>query len=219
MNRRHIIPVFWLLSLPLFGQLNLKAGYCLSFLNAPSHDAIIQAHNASLADAYSDPFKPLDLLHGLDLGLEYRWDGIALEAGWRTKRNRQDASGSRSQLTFNNKLNCSLSSFYVGLVQYYRPVRISASVDYNYMRTKLDFEDPSLLTTLKDQAWGSTFSLGFVLSGTGNVSLVLAPYAQFHWTKYDMTQLHDVLTDSPDPPAAEDFFNYGFTLYFLNGPH
>lgn len=218
MNRGHVIPVFWLMTLPLFGQLNLKAGYCLAFLDAPSHDAILLAHNSNKVDTYSDPFQALDLLHGLDLGLEYRWDAIAVEAGWRTKRNRQEATGSIGQNSFYNSLSCSISSFYTGLVQYYGSMRISASVDYNYMRTKVDFEDPSILTTLSETGWGSTFSIGYVIGGTGPISLVLAPYAQFHWTDYDLTPLQDILTDLPDPPEPDDFFNYGITLYFLNGP-
>ncbi len=211
--------MFWLMSLPVFGQLNLKAGYCLSLLNAPSHDAIILLHNATLADAYTNPFKPLEILHGLDLGLEYRWDGIALEAGWRTKRNREEATGARAQRSFNNNLNFSISSFYGGIVQYYGPIRVSASIDYNYTRTKIDFEDPSILTTLKDKGWGSNFSLGYVLGGTGPVSLVIAPYVQIHWMDYDLTNFQNALSDAPDPPAREDYFNYGFTVYFLNGPN
>lgn len=219
MNRRHVTPVlFWLIALPLFGQLNLKAGYCLSSLDAPSHDAIILAHNTARVDTYSDPFRSLDLLHGLDLGLEYRWDDVALEAGWRTKRNRQEATGSIGQRAFYNSLSCSLSSFYAGLVQYLGTVRVSAAMDYTYMRTKVEFEDPVILTHLKDKGWGSTFSIGYVLGGKGPISLVFAPYAQFHWSEYDLSPLQDLLTDLPDPPKPDDFFNYGITLYFLNGP-
>jgi len=219
MKKWHITPLVWLLSLPVFVQLNLKAGYCLSLLDAPSHDAIVQLHNASLGSAYSNPFKPLEILHGLDLGLEYRWEGFALEAGWRTKRNREEATGSHSQVSFYNNLNFSLSSFYGGIIQYYGPVRISASIDYNYTRTKIDFEDPSILTTLKDKGWGSNFSLGYVLGGNGPVSLVIAPYVQVHWMDYDLTHFQNILSDAPDPPAREDYFNYGLTVYFLNGPN
>lgn len=218
MNKWHITPMFWLMSLPLFGQLNLKAGYCLALLNAPSHDAIVQLHTTSLGDAYTNPFKPLETLHGLDLGVEYRWESFALEAGWRTKRNREEATGSRAQRAFYNNLNWSVSSFYAGLVQYYGPIRISASMDYNYTRTKIDFEDPAILTTLNDKGWGSTFSLGFVLGGSGPVSLVIAPYAQFHWMEYDLSDFQNVLTDAPGPPLPEEYFNYGLTIYFLNGP-
>jgi hypothetical protein len=150
--------------------------------------------------------------------LEYHWDAFALEAGWRTKRNRQEASGSQNQIAFKNKMNWSMSSFYLGIAQYSGPIRISASLDYNYTRSKLDFKQPVLLTTLTDKGWGSTFSLGYVLSGTGGISLVFAPFVQFNWQDYDLTPLQNVLTEPVSPVTTEDYFNYGFTLYFLNGP-
>jgi hypothetical protein len=37
--------------------------------------------------------------------------------------------------------------------------------------------------------------------------------------EYDMTEFHQMLTDAPEAPAKEDFFNYGITVYFLNGPN
>jgi hypothetical protein len=207
-----------LLSWPLIAQLNLKAGYNLSFLDAPGYNAIVEAHNLFMDDTYIDPFKPLDILHGLDLGLEYRWEALALEAGWRIKRNRQVASGSTAQRAFTNKLNCSLGSFYVGLVQYYGPVRIASSVDFNYKNTKIDFENPSTLHVIKDNSWGSTFSLGYVIPGKGGISIVLAPYVQLHWSDYELDELQMRLTELNTPPPQDDFLNYGITLYFLNGP-
>ena len=218
MNKLLLLHSILLLSMPVFGQLNLKAGYCLSFLDAPEHDAVIEMYNASQGSTLTNPFKSLDLLHGLDLGIEYHWESFALEAGWRTKRNRQESTGLQSQQSFKNKLTWSMSSFYGGIVQYLGPIRISASLDYNYTRTKLDFDKPAILNTLKDTGWGSTFSLGYVLNGSGGISLVFAPYAQFNWAKYDLSQLQATLLEFVDSAQTEDYFNYGFTLYFLNGP-
>lgn len=219
MNRLPIVPILLMLSLPVFGQLNLKAGYCLSFLNAPGHDAIIEMYNADQAASLTSPLNPLNLLHGLDLGFEYHWDSFTLEAGWRTKRNRQEASGLQNQQAFGNSLTFSMSSFYGGIVRYLGPVvRISASIEYNYTKMKLDFEEPSLRNNISDNGWGSTFSLGYVLKGRGSISFIIAPYVQLNWTDYNLAQLQSALTELVGPAGTEDYLNYGLTLYFLNGP-
>jgi hypothetical protein len=207
-----------ILHLPLFGQINLKAGYCMSWLKADEYNAILHAHNASMTGIYSDPFKALEILHGMDIGLEYRWETFALEAGWRTKRNRLEATGVRSEIDFRNSLKTSINSFFGGLVQYYGHVRLSASVDYNVTVSKVEFDDPAIFTTFKDSGWGSSFSLGYVFRGSGPISLVIAPYAQLQWGDYDLTEFRDAITESVVQYPAEDFFNFGITLYFLNGP-
>jgi hypothetical protein len=49
---------------------------------------------------------------------------------------------------------------------------------------------------------------------------VIAPYAQFHWSDYRLNDLQDLLVDDEGPgPDPEEYFNYGITIYFLNGPH
>lgn len=218
MLRWPIFVVAWLACVPVFGQLNLKAGYTLALMDAPSHNAILQAHNDAIGLSYADPFTPLDVLHGLDLGIEYRWETVALEFGWRTKRNRLEATGTKGQSEFYNMYSTSLSSFYAGLVQYYGPIRLAASMDYKTVRTKLDFEDPTILTSVKSEGWASTFSLGLVIGGSGPVSLVIAPYVQVQWSEADLTSFQDLIVDLPDPPQPEEYFNYGISLFFLNGP-
>ena len=214
----YIILVLWLMSPPVLGQINLKTGYCLSLLKAPTYTSILGAHNVSMNGVYSDPFEPLEILHGFDIGLEHRWESFAVEAGWRTKRNRQEATGDLVQGDFRNHLNWSISSFYAGLVQYLDPIRISVSMDYNYTIAKLKFEEPAILTTLDDHGWGSSFSIGYVFRGSGTISLVIAPYVQLQWGDYDLAPLQNALTEPVSQPKAEDFVNYGITLYFLNGP-
>ena len=203
----------------VIAQINLKAGYCMSWLDVDNYNAIVQSHNTSMSGTYSDPFKSLNVLHGMDLGLEYRWETIAVEAGWRTKRNRLEAKGTRAGLDFRNSLNISINSFFTGVVQYYGPIRMSASLDYNYTILKVEFDDPTTFTTLKNYGWGSSFSIGYVFRGAGPISLVIAPYTQLHWSKYDLSAFGNVITETGVQHPTEDFFNYGITLYFLNGPH
>ena len=218
MQRRVLLPFFLVLTLPVFGQLNLKAGFALSKFDAPEFNNVLQVHNTQEGALYLEPFKDLKLLYGIDLGLEYHWDAFGIEFGWRTKRNRERAAGSENQRAFNNDLTLSISSFYAGLVQYVGPIRLSGSIDYSYVRTKLDFENPSLLTTLSNDGWGSTFSLGYVLKGTGSISLILAPYAQFNWKDYSLVPMQSVLAETMQPLTSTDYFNFGIGLYFLNGP-
>jgi hypothetical protein len=198
--------------------MNLKAGYSLTVAEAAGHNAVIQAHEASLSEGLDEKYQPLDVLHGLDLGLEYRWESIAVEGGWRVKRNRQEGSGAHAGTPFRNKLRYSMASFYAGIVQYLGPVRISATLDYTYIRNKLEFEQPASLTVFKGNTWGSQFSIGYVLQGSGPVSLVIAPQIQINWKDLDLGPLQSTLTEQPSGPVYEDYVNYGITVLFLNGP-
>lgn len=210
---------FCLISFLSFGQLNLTAGYSLSFLDASTHDAIIQMHEESLGDAYTEKFKPLDVLHGLDLGIEYRWESVAWEVGWRVKRNRQVGSGNYMGTPFTNKLRYSMGSFYTGIVQYFGPVRLSATVDYNYIRNHLEFARPAVEAIFKDDSWGSVFSLGVVLNGSGPVSIGLLPFIQKNWSDFNLGPVQAALNGTSGSPVKESYFNYGITIMFLNGPH
>jgi hypothetical protein len=218
MKRRHLIPVLCLFYVPLSAQFNLSAGYSFSFMDAPTHDAIIEAHQSSLEESYNERLNTLDILHGLDLGFEYRWESVAIEAGWRIKRNRQEGSGALSGVPFSNKLRHSNGSFYTGLVQYFGWLRLAATVDYNYVRNHVEFEEPNIETVFKTDSWGSHFSLGAVLKGSGSVSLVLAPFIQKSWTDFDLAPLREALTGETNGPVREGYLIYGITIMFLNGP-
>ncbi len=218
MKRWHVTPIFCLLLSASFAQINLTAGYTLSFLDAPGQNGVIAAHEATLSESYRQHFKQLNVLHGLDLGLEYRWDSFALQAGWRVKRNRQEGSGTHTSVPFTNKLEYSMASFYTAAVQYLGPVRLSASIDYNYIRNKVNFQQPAVETVFKDNSWGSEFSMGLVLQGSGPVALLVAPFVQFNWANYDLGPMQTALTEIQSGPVHEDYFNYGIGIYFLNGP-
>ena len=218
MKRWHVVSLICFLYTVGYGQFNLKAGYSLTAVDAAAHHAMIQAHEATLSESLEEHYKRLEVLHGMDLGIEYRWDNTALEAGWRVKRNRQEGSGVHTGSPFRNKLRYSLASFYAGIVQYLGPIRVSASIDYNYIRNKLEFEQPASLTVFRDNAWGSQFSIGYVLQGSGPVSLVLAPQVQISWSDYNLGPLQSTLTGTPSGPVPESYINYGITVLFLNGP-
>jgi len=218
MKRWHIASLICLLYTVGYGQFNLKAAYSLTTMDAATHDAVIKAHEATLTESLDENFKPLEILHGMDLGIEYRWENTALEAGWRVKRNRQEASGIHSGTPFRNKLRYSLASMYAGIVQYLGPIRVAASIDYNLVKNKLEFEQPASITAFKDNTWGSTFSIGYVLQGSGPVSLVLAPQVQISWSDYNLGPLQSTITGVPSGPVYENYLNYGITVIFLNGP-
>ena len=218
MKSWYTLTLFCFLSVASYGQFNLKAGYSFTIADAAAHNGVIDAHVATLAESLDEKYRPLEVLHGMDLGLEYRWDNFAVEAGWRVKRNRQEASGVLSGKTYRNKLRYSMASLYAGIVQYLGPIRISASIDYNYVRNKLEFEQPASIAVLKDNAWGSQFSIGYVLQGSGPVSLVLAPQVQVNWSDFDLGPLQSTLTESSSGPIHENYLNYGISVIFLNGP-
>src|SRR5690606_20400355 len=103
-------------------------------------------------------------------------------------------AGRHAAVPYQNKLSFSMGSFYGGIVQYIGPVRFAASLDYCYIRNKVEFELPAEETVFKDDAWGSSFSLGIVFKGRGPVSLSIAPYMQIMWTKYDLGEVRSALT-------------------------
>ena len=195
-------------------------GYRLGIVDAPIHDAIVDQHNL-LIDGYSTIFRPLKSMHGFELGVRQRNRNVSFELGWKLQRNMQKATGFLSSGDpYENQLTYEFQAISGGVFGHLGPVSVGGTLDYNFMRIKLNFYEPDLDNAIKDNLFSSDFVLTYTFPSDGVVSLALQPYVRVNWGQYDITPLYEVLTNTvPEDPSRmhENFATYGFSIIVYNG--
>ena len=214
------------------GQINLKAAYRLVITDPTTFNGIIQEHNESIRlDTnmfYTNEFKDLKVMNGFDMGLRYKVSTVAVEVGWMHKRRQLRADGRRiNGNSFQNKITTSMNSISAGLFPTFGPVSIGGTVEYNYLKIKNDFEEPSYYgdgtagSTFKDQAWSSHFSVSYNFSNGGVLGVTIRPYIDIYWSEFDLTDFNQALNNPdspPDSPLKETFASWGISFILYNGP-
>lgn len=213
-------------------QVNTKAGYRLVITNPETFNSIIQTHNEAIRQDsfmnYSDEFGDLKLMNGFDMGLRYMASTVAIEVGWMHKRRQLRGDGRRvNGNSFQNKITTTMNSISAGLFPTFGPVSIGGTVEYNYLKIKNDFEeptyygDPSKGSIFKDQVWSSHFSVSYNFSNGGVIGVTIRPYIDVYWSEFDLTDFNQALnapTDPPDSPLKETFASWGISFILYNGP-
>jgi|GEM_PF-2608061 len=213
-------------------QVNLKAGYRLAITDPTTFNSIIQEHNSIIREDplvnYASEFEDIKLMNGFDMGLRYIVSTVAIEAGWMHKRRQLRGDGRRlNGNSFENKISVSMNSISAGFFPTFGPVSIGGTIDYNYLKIKNDFEepsfygDPSLGSIFNDEAWSSHFSVSYNFSNGGVFGMTIRPYIDIYWSEFDLTQFNQALNNPEPPPGKplkETFASWGFSIILYNGP-
>lgn len=216
-------------------QLNFYAGYRLGFTNPEAFNAIVEEHNAAVKSdpiiGYRDTigFDELRYLNGVDLGISYGFAGGRVQFGWMNKRKQIRADGQRigSSSQFENRITTTINNLNIGYYPTFGPVYLGATLDYNFLRIKTDFEEVGQLGVPGTQeaysnAWSSHFSFGYDLSNGGNIGLKIEPYIQLYWSDYDLGNFYKIATGdesaNPEIETKEQFATFGISFIVYNGP-
>ena len=214
-------------------QVNVKAAYRLVITDPATFNSIIETHNQRVIQdstklKYSSEFEEMKLMNGFDMGVRYLTSTLAVEVGWMHKRRQLRAEGRRvNGNLFENKITTSMNSISAGLFPTFGSVSIGGTVEYNYLKIKNDFEEPSLYgdiskgSIFKDEAWSSHFSVSYNFSNGGAIGVTIRPYIDIYWSEFDLTDFNQGLNGDSSPsedPLKETFASWGISFILYNGP-
>ena len=200
----------------ILGQVNIKIGYNVSFPDLSVTESILSQYQPDNFEVV-EPFGSLGFMHGIQLGIRYKWSNVAAEVGWenlsreRTALAYQSSSDSFSDRTYNFSLN----GFSAGLDNYFGNFGIGSTL----LNQRLNI-DRSIgnndLNLVKERAWNLRLHFIVQIQQSSLVSLMIKPYYQFALGDYNMQALADDV-GSNISNNAETPNIFGISLVFYNG--
>jgi hypothetical protein len=207
---------FGFFSLPVNAQVNLKAGYNISFLSDPGVNQVIGLFSES--QPYTSSFDKFSWLHGFEGGLRFKGGPHALEItyqiGYQQLKAKGDANGGTSP--YLDKIWLAVHSGGIGYQATGELFGAGVDLQYQWYRTRVELENAE--TKFKDiqKMLGMKFYLMFTLKGSGNIDAVLQPYYILPFDSYNPDPLSQFLNQVPGPESKK-WARFGLSVLFYNG--
>ena len=210
---------FFLLSTQdLAGQVNIKIGYLAGIGNFETNNSLLSMY-AVEGEELTKPFEHVSFMHGIQLGLRYKVNNLALVFGW------ENQSRDRSALSFNaandlfreRQYNYTLNSFSLGVDNYIGAFLIGASVQSRKLSIDREINGNSL--GLIDQSeFSYRITAGFTLQRSELVSFEIRPFVQLPINDYNLENLAtDLSATTTDGDYTESLRVIGISFVFYNG--
>jgi hypothetical protein len=221
MNRKKS---FFFLVSALFGlaspiaeaQVNLKAGYNISFMSDPGMNEVIQSFGDR--QDYTKSFNKLTWLHGFETGIRYKTGVSAFELTYQNAYQQLKAKGDLNggTMPYTDKIKVSIQSGGIGYYASGEVFGLGADFQFQWYRTKVELTEP--ISTFKDvqEMKGMRFYCMLTLKGSGSIDASLQPYFVLPFGKFDHDPLSLFLNQEAGP-AAKKWNRFGFTFLFYNG--
>lgn len=202
---------------PIFGQVNIKIGYNLTFPNLSVNDELLQAFQPMDSEVV-ESFGSIGFMHGIQLGIRYRWSNVAAELGWENlSRDRTALSYRASSDSFTDRqYNYSFTGFSFGLDNYFNKFGLGSTLLSQKLGVSRAIGNNDL-TLVDERNWALRLQFIIRVQESSMVSLLLKPYYQFSLNSYDLTPLADDLNVGGLPDLSESPTFFGITLVFYNG--
>ncbi len=209
-------------------QWNFKIAYDDAFFNPSKINAIAKDYNANNTNAYTN-FKPIVHLTGIEMGVRFRNDFIALESSWTTRFttkeqiNWLDATrNDRKKQTFsiNNQ------TFNGGLTLILGKIGVGASYDFNYLNMSKKFIGQARKSNIYDKSIrynSTTFFVQYEAKMTNTMHFAIRPYIQIPLKNATLNTLEfrNAIAPKSDLTFTDGFGQnltfIGLKLIFFNG--
>lgn len=224
MKKCFLLLVSLLLFQSLESQINVKIGYGSAFVNASSNNEILFNFNeqkrSELSDSLSIPFKGLNFMHGLDLGVRFKFtESSAFELGWQNLSRSREAIGEINDVSlFKQELFYSFNQLYVSYQSDFNGYGMGVGLGYNKVKIKDRIAGSDFKETVIDE--GQLFAkinLAIYLKSSSSVSFSIQPYYQFSLTDFNLNLLNKELGLPDGNDVNEPFNTIGISFIFYNG--
>jgi|GEM_PF-1241750 len=211
-----LVLFFGILSLPIIGQINIKAGYSFSLVHDDAIDQLVDEVNQ--ANDYEHNLKNLRWMHGFDVGLRFKSGPHALElsylGGYRHLLGTNPNPGGGSDIK--DKLIFDTESFGLGYQLSDNHFGMGAELQYQfyYTKAKLTLPDQSFKDIQK--MWATKLYLMVILEGSGSVTAVIEPYYILPTKGYDPQPLQHFMETTINP-TNNKWTRFGLSFLFYNG--
>lgn len=202
-----------------YGQLNIKVGYNLNYSSLESHNHIFSEFNTARPWLTSE-FKDIHFSSGLQVGLRYRIDNIALDLTWDRATNERIADGitpagsdfSKELMYINNRIG-------LGLESYNKYFGIGANVNYDILQiNSTQPNSESSKSIMQNERFASKVYLIFTSIGSDIIAISLQPYVAIPWSHFNLSTLARHLEVLSNEGNIQNNLHFGFSLVFYNGP-
>lgn len=206
----------------LSAQVNAFVGYAYSQnQDKNTFNHIIERYNAS-NPTLLQAMTSLNFLHGVDLGIRYRFPMISLEFDWFNKFNQiNDRVMNADRTEYKNILYYKSQSYCLGLEFYHQWFGAGASLDWNNLIIRKEKSSDRVKEDwLKQGGLSNHFFLNFEFNMNDVMALSIRPYVQLPLYKNDFYNIEAQLNPSSaiDPTVyKQKVINWGVKLLFING--
>ena len=212
-------------------QFNVKVGYGLAYTTATGNNQIIEAFNLQNDFRLEKPMSEIHLLHGLELGLRYRFENLGIEFSWEPLGNSTSGLGEDvDRSLFQKELFYSFKTISIGLEGYFGNKGIGFSLGNRKMKVKSEIAESGSKKTLLDKdQWTMKLYWMINFKGRDYIGLSMRPYIQWPINQFGFDQqnsdnstsyrLHDYLEiEVPQENEIKDRIPLvGLSILFYNG--
>lgn len=204
-----------------FAQLNVKVGYGFAYTPASSNSALIGDFN-SLNDYRLDRnMEELHYVSGIEIGLNYRYQGLGFELSYDNLSSSKDALGEEpmSGDVFRERLYWGLSGYSLGVENVWGNYGYGVALSRRNHKVSESIANTSEKRSIVEQAVFSTkLHLVFEVGSNESISFQLRPFVNIPWEGLDLSAVRDNLELASSNDSIEKFVTYGISFTFYNGP-
>lgn len=199
-------------------QMNIKIGYNPSYGQYQRVNDLFAQYNAENGSLLQSPYGELNFMHGLELGLRYRFGSLGIDAGWSSMtRNRSALLYFSSSDSFaSDKYNFSIKAFSISIDQYYGRFGIGSGIYSQKLNISREIGNNNLRLAAERQ-FALDFHLNLMVQNSNVVSFVIRPYYRFSLGDYSLEQFAEDLNGSSSSNDFSDMNFFGLKLIFYNG--
>ena len=208
----------------LSAQVNAFVGYASTQNQSfKTFNQIIERYNA-LNPTLLQPMTTLNYLHGVDLGIRYRFPAVSIEFDWFNKFNQiNDRARNTDNTEYRNVLYYKSQSYCLGLEFYHQWFGVGGSLDWNNLIIRKEKSSDRVKEDwLKQGGLSNHIFLNFEFNLNDAMALSIRPFVQLPLYKNDFydieAKLNPSTSGSLDPTAyKQKVINWGVKFLFVNG--
>ena len=201
---------------PVNAQVNLKAGYNISFVSDPGVNQVVETFNNS--QSYISAFNKFSWMHGIELGFRFKADIHSLEISYQNayqllqaKDELMDGSG-----FYRDKIRLGIQSGAIGYQVTGDFFGIGTDLQYQWYTTKVDLESATEKFQYVQNMLALKCYMMFTLEGSGGIDASLQPYFVLPFDSYNLDPLSIYLNQEAGP-VGKKWTRFGLSVLFYNG--
>lgn len=202
-------------------QFNIKVGYSGNYTNLETTNEIFDRYNSDFISV-EQKLKPINFYHGIEIGGRYKFgENFGIDFGVSSTSGKNDVKGVlTAEDEVNNRVKITLSSYYVGLENYFGSYGYGATIGSQKIKYKVKPSRSSENIDLLDQrVLNSRFYLIFELP-SNQTAFSFRPFVSINWDSYNIQKLETSLLPNGANPSSdlnEDLMVFGVSLLIYNG--
>lgn len=203
----------------LHAQLNLKIGYDGVYAPAPALNRSITAYNKSAVDVLNESIPEFHYLHGLNMGLRYKYGLLSTEIAWESLGNRITAVEVDGSNATEKTVYFRLNHLAINQEISFGLIGLGTSAEWGFYHLETDLSGTSQKKSLsKSQPFSSKFFLSFNIKGSDILSFSIKPYYRIYWTDALSTANLNTLWQNELSGELLSLHHFGIHFCFYNGP-